>query len=107
MTTLADRTQSGGPTAPTLESGAASKQFVEQAQKTVQDVQAMGGMAKDIAQEKLENLRASASEYKDQGRERVQQAERTIEQFIQERPVKSVLIAAGIGLFFGRFWMRR
>jgi len=107
MTTLADRTQLGGPTAPTPESGAASKRFVEQAQKTVQDVQALGGMAKDIAQEKLEHLRTSASEYKNQGQEKVQQAERTIEQYIQERPIKSVLIAAGIGLFFGRFWMRR
>jgi len=107
MTTLADRTQSGGPTAPTLESGAASKRFVEQAQKTVQDVQAMGGMAKDMAQEKLDHLRASASEYKEQGRDKVHEVERTIEEYIRERPVKSVLIAAGVGLLFGRFWMRR
>ena len=37
----------------------------------------------------------------------MQHMERTLEQFILERPLKTVLIAAGIGLLFGRFWMRR
>jgi len=79
----------------------------KQARKVIQDVQEMGGAARDVAQEKLEHLRESASEYKDQGRDKVEQVERTIEQFIRERPLKTVLIAAGVGLLIGRFWMRR
>jgi hypothetical protein len=38
---------------------------------------------------------------------RVVEDPNTFEQYVRERPVKSVLIAAGIGLLFLRFWMRR
>jgi ElaB/YqjD/DUF883 family membrane-anchored ribosome-binding protein len=31
----------------------------------------------------------------------------TCEQFIRERPLRSVLMAAGIGWLLGRFWNRR
>jgi len=79
----------------------------KQAKKVAQDVSKMGSIARDVAQEEFEHLRESASEYKDQGRDKVQQVERTIEQFIRERPLKTVLIAAGVGLLLGRFWMRR
>ena len=42
-----------------------------------------------------------------QGREKVRQVEQSIEQYIREQPLKSMLIAAGVGLVLGRFWMRR
>jgi len=79
----------------------------KQAKAVTQDLHEMGDIAKDAAQEKLEQLRANASEYVEQGRDKVQKVERSIEQYIRERPLKSLLIAAGIGLFLGRFWMRR
>jgi ElaB/YqjD/DUF883 family membrane-anchored ribosome-binding protein len=37
----------------------------------------------------------------------VQQTEHIIEEYIREQPLKSVLIAAGLGLVLGRFWLRR
>ena len=67
----------------------------------------MGSIARDVAQEKLEQLRESATEYRDQGRDKIQEVERTIEDYIRERPIKTILIAAGVGLLLGRFWMRR
>jgi ElaB/YqjD/DUF883 family membrane-anchored ribosome-binding protein len=79
----------------------------KQARKLTQDVRKLAGAAIDVAQEKLEVLRESASDCKDQGRDKVQQVERTIEQYIRERPLKTLLIAAGVGLLLGRFWMRR
>lgn len=85
----------------------ANDRMAEQVRKVRQDVQEFGGIARDVAQEKLEHLRDSAADYKDQGRDKVQKVERTIEQFIQDRPLKTVLIAAGVGLLLGRFWMRR
>ena len=85
----------------------AAGQLRKQARTVVKDVQEMSGMATDAAQEKLGQLRDNASEYYEQGREKVFGVQRTVEQFICEQPVKSVLIAAGVGLLFGRFWMRR
>ena len=82
----------------------ASDRLGKQAREVTQDLRQMGEIARDAAQEKLEQLRDKASEY---GRDKVQHVERSIEQYIQERPLKSVLIAASIGLLFGRFWMRR
>jgi ElaB/YqjD/DUF883 family membrane-anchored ribosome-binding protein len=67
----------------------------------------MGEIAKDAAQEKLGQLRENASEYCEQGQDKMQQVERSFEQCIRDRPLKSVLIATGVGLLLGRFWMRR
>jgi ElaB/YqjD/DUF883 family membrane-anchored ribosome-binding protein len=78
-----------------------------QAREVSNDVKEMGGIVRDAAQERLEQVRDSATEYYKQGRDKVHGAESTFEQYVRERPVKSVLIAAGIGLLFGRFWMRR
>ena len=50
---------------------------------------------------------SNANEYYQQRRDQVNSTLCTFEQYVRERPVKSVLVAAGIGLLFGRFWMRR
>lgn len=73
----------------------------------VQDLQELGGRAREMAQEKVEQVRAGAADYAKEGRERVQQVGHTIEQYIHEQPLKSMLIAAGVGLLVGRFWMGR
>lgn len=85
----------------------ASDRLGKQVREVTQDLQEIGEIAKDAAREKLEQLRDNASEYCEQGRDKVQKVERTLQQYIQDRPVKSILIAAGIGWFFGRFWTRR
>jgi ElaB/YqjD/DUF883 family membrane-anchored ribosome-binding protein len=72
-----------------------------------QDIQELGGMAREMAQDHVEQLRASASEYGEEGRDKVQQIERSFAQYVREQPLKSILIAAGVGLVLGRFWMRR
>ncbi|NOT01712.1 MAG: DUF883 family protein [Phycisphaerales bacterium] len=87
--------------------GRANGRMGTQARKVTQDVQEMGKMARDVAEEQLQDLRESASEYASQGRDKVQQVELTIEKYIQEHPLKTVLIAAGAGLLLGRFWVRR
>lgn len=79
----------------------------KQAREVTNDLQQMGEIARDAAQEKLEQLRENASEYYEQGQDKVHQVAGTLEQFVRERPFKSIMIAAGVGLVFGRFWMRR
>ena len=78
-----------------------------QAQEVSKDLKEMGGILKDAAQEKLVHVRENATEYYEQGRDKVHGVASAFEHYVRERPVKSVLIAAGIGLLFGRFWMRR
>ena len=78
-----------------------------QANELSEDLKEMGGIVRDAAQEKLREVRENATEYYQQGRDNVHGVLCNFEQYVRERPVKSVLIAAGIGLLFGRFWMRR
>ena len=78
-----------------------------QAKKVSNDLKEMGNIVRDAAQEKLGQVRENATEFYEQGRDKIHGVGSTFEQYVRERPVKSVLIAAGIGLLFGRFWMRR
>src|SRR5688572_1339330 len=92
----------------------ARDRLYEQARGVTNDIQEMGGLASDAAQEQLGQMGDAASAYYGQGRDRVCQVERSVEQYIRERPLQSVLIAAGVraiagaaGLLCGRFWVRR
>jgi ElaB/YqjD/DUF883 family membrane-anchored ribosome-binding protein len=85
----------------------ASARLERKARTVVQDFQELGGMARDMAQEQVAQLRAGASGYYEDGRDKVQQVERSVEQFIRQQPLKSLLIAAGIGMLLGGLWMRR
>ena len=78
-----------------------------QANELSEDLKEMGATVKDAAQEKLRDVRENATEYYEQGRDNVHGVLCDFEQYVRARPVKSVLIAAGVGLLFGRFWMRR
>jgi ElaB/YqjD/DUF883 family membrane-anchored ribosome-binding protein len=78
-----------------------------QAQEVSKDLKDMGGIVRDAAKEKLGQVRENANEYYEQGRDTAHGAMSNFEHYVRERPVRSVLIAAGIGLLFGRFWMRR
>ena len=82
-------------------------QLGKQAEKLSEDALEMARMVRDLAQEKLEALMESAAECEGQGREKVKNLETSLEQYFLERPFKSMLIAAGMGMLFGRFWMRR
>ena len=81
--------------------------LAKQAREVSNDLQEIGAIAKDAAQEKFGQLRQDASEYYEQGRGKLRNVVPTVEQYVRERPFMSVLIAAGVGLLFGRFWKRR
>lgn len=69
--------------------------------------QKLGGTVRDTAQEKVEHLRAGAADGASDGQDKMQEVERSFAQYVREQPLKSVLIAAGVGLVLGRFWLRR
>jgi ElaB/YqjD/DUF883 family membrane-anchored ribosome-binding protein len=85
----------------------ATERLRKQAKQLTKDLREIRGTAKEAAQEQLRQIRENGSVRYDQGRGKVHRAERAVEHFIQRCPLKSVLIAAGVGLVLGGFWFRR
>jgi ElaB/YqjD/DUF883 family membrane-anchored ribosome-binding protein len=79
----------------------------KQAKEVTEDVQEMGGTVRDTVQEKLGQLGEKAAEYYEHGQEKVHGVACACEQFVRQKPLRSVLIVAGIGWLLGRFWKRR
>jgi ElaB/YqjD/DUF883 family membrane-anchored ribosome-binding protein len=77
------------------------------ARTVTQNHQKLGRVVREAAQEKVEQSRTGAAACVREGQDKVQQVERSFAQYVREQPLKSLLIAAGVGLLFGRFWMRR
>ncbi len=87
-------------------SASASDQLKESAQQVQQNLRSIGSQARDAASEKFNDLKQQANEYYDQGREQAQEWEKGLEQYVQEKPIQSLLIAAGVGLVLGVLWKR-
>jgi ElaB/YqjD/DUF883 family membrane-anchored ribosome-binding protein len=82
-------------------------QLSERAAKAMEGLQQAGSEVRAAAHEQLDVLRGTASECYEEGRKRVQQVGQTLEQRIRERPLSSLLIAAGVGCLLGLIWRRR
>jgi len=83
-----------------------SNQLGKQAMEVTKDIREMGNIAKDAVEEKVEQVRDSASDLYAQGRDRIHDVSCSVAHFLRERPFQSVLIAAGIGWLLGRFGKR-
>ena len=79
----------------------------KQASEVNQGLQEMGETVRDSAQEKLGHIGERASAYCEQGREKAHGVACACEQYLRERPLQSVLMAAGVGWLLGRFGKRR
>ena len=82
-------------------------QFREKAGDLGHDVQELGKITKNLAEDTMEFLGSNASGYYQQGRDRVQKLEKSIEKTIRENPLQSMAVAAGVGLLLGILWRRR
>ena len=85
----------------------ASKRLGKKAMKVKQDLHELDGAVRDAAQQKIDHLGETASVYFEQGRDKVYGIACASERFIRERPLTSVLMAAGLGWLLGRIWKRR
>lgn len=92
---------------PVDEERLAGDRLREQASTVTRDIQELGAIANDAAHEKLAQMRSEASDYCDQGRDKVRSAARSLEQYIAQQPLTSILIARGVGVLLGCFWRRR
>ncbi len=94
------------PDAP-IPTPTATARLREQAHVVGEDLRALGGVAKEAADEKLHEARRAAREVYLEGRQR---AEGELDRFsahIRENPIQSVAIAAGIGALLGLLLRRR
>jgi len=81
--------------------------FGKQVRKVTEDLQEFGNIAKDAAGKKLGQIHTSVSDRYEEGRDKAYQIKRSIKKYIQDRPLKTILVAAGVGMLLGRFWKRR
>ena len=68
---------------------------------TPQNLQEMANVARDMAEQRIGEFRDTANEYYEQGRERVTEFEESLETYVRNQPIKSVMMAVGVGLFLG------
>ncbi len=88
------------------EKSAPAGDLKQSAQQVGQNLRDLGGQARDAATQQYDQLRDQATEYYEQGRERAREMEQSLEQYVQEKPIQSLAIAAGVGLVLGILWKR-
>jgi ElaB/YqjD/DUF883 family membrane-anchored ribosome-binding protein len=71
------------------------------------NIRDMGGDVRDVAREQVSHIKDKASDYYQQGREKARRWENSFEGYVQEQPVKSLLLAAGVGFVLALLWRRR
>jgi ElaB/YqjD/DUF883 family membrane-anchored ribosome-binding protein len=99
---------------PSNQGGAgAVEQIKGKAQEAKEKLREMGSAAsqqvnelKESATEYYQQGREKAQEYYEQGRQKAMELEQNLEEYVREQPIKSVMIAAGIGLLLGILWRR-
>lgn len=78
----------------------------DRAAKVGDQIRETAGELKQRASETVEDLRSRASDKLDEGREKLGDVQQGLEHFIEQQPMKSVLLAAGLGLLIGILWRR-
>jgi len=78
----------------------------ESASQVGQNLRDLGSQVRDTATQQYDQLRQQAGDYYEQGRQRAMEMEQGLEQYVQEKPIQALLIAAGVGMLLGMLWKR-
>lgn len=78
----------------------ATEQFKEAAAMVREDVREMGALAKEAAREQVIAAR-------ERGRAKAREVGQSLEEYVQDQPIKALVIAAGIGMALGWMMKRR
>ena len=78
----------------------------ESAAQVGENIRNIGSQVRDQATQQYDQLREQAGEYYEQGRQRAMEMEQNLEQYVQEKPIQALLMAAGVGLLLGFLWKR-
>lgn len=82
-------------------------EMLEQASAIGKDLQEVSDATRRMANDGMAVLRDAANQYLDEGKTRVSEMSNTVQQRVQEQPLKSVLIATAVGFLLGVFFRRR
>jgi ElaB/YqjD/DUF883 family membrane-anchored ribosome-binding protein len=100
-----NRTQGTGTQArdKTPETGTRLRESAQETGQQLYDkAQELGMQAQQLGTQ----VKETASQYYEQGREGLQELNKTLEAQIREKPLQSLLIAGGVGLLVGLLWRR-
>jgi ElaB/YqjD/DUF883 family membrane-anchored ribosome-binding protein len=78
----------------------------ETAAQVGENLRNLGSQVRDQATQQYDQLRQQAGDYYEQGRQRAMEYEQTLEQYVHEKPIQSLMIAAGVGMLLGILWKR-
>ena len=78
----------------------------ESAAQVGENLRNLGSQVRDQATQQYDQLRNQATEYYEQGRQRAMDMEQNLEQYVQEKPIQALLMAAGVGMLLGILWKR-
>ena|SRR5688572_22779351 len=78
----------------------------ESAAQVGENIRNLGSQVRDQATQQYDHLRQQAGDYYEQGRQRAMEMEQSLEQYVQEKPIQALLMAAGAGLLLGILWKR-
>jgi ElaB/YqjD/DUF883 family membrane-anchored ribosome-binding protein len=79
----------------------------EEGPTIAEGLQTTTNAVKRLASESVDAVRDTAHEFLEQGKAKVHEIGDNVESRVRDEPVKSVLIAAGIGFIVGLFFWRR
>jgi ElaB/YqjD/DUF883 family membrane-anchored ribosome-binding protein len=86
--------------------GSAAEHLNEAANKVGENLRDLGGQVREAAREKYEQYSGKAQDFYEHGREAAEGWEKELEAYIQEKPLKALAVAAGVGLILGLLWKR-
>ena len=96
------------PTTGETQSGSKKTEEVRQRVRAVRDdVRELGRAAKGAAGETYEDVKRQAGEFVDRKKQRVGEFEDQVVEYVRQKPLQSVLIAAGAGALIGFLLSRR
>lgn len=84
-----------------------SAEFKKKASDLGHDVKDLGGIGGKIASDTAHMAGERLSEYYKEGVKKAKGLEDDLETEIKKNPIRSIMIAAGVGLLLGALWRRR
>ena len=86
----------------------------DKAAEVTENVRDIGNKVRDAASDTYGQVREKTADYINQGKDYIHQGteaaeewEKSLETYVQEKPLQAVLLAAGLGLLIGLLWKRR
>lgn len=87
--------------------GSATEQLRSKTCEVRENLKEMGSLATEAAREKFQEAKAGTQECLERSRAKLADTKENVEDFIRERPLQSVLIAAGAGVLVGLLLSRK